>query len=108
MLRSGSWLCGLAGLVLWTSAATGDVQPGQVAVYSFAPLIEKAAPAVVNIYTRKIVRSRSAARGLAGSAFWPLLRDTLLLGSRQARIENSLGSRVIVSTGSLIVTHNQL
>ena len=51
-------------------APTSQIRP-----FSFAPLIERSAPAVVNIYTRKIVHSRSAARILDGAAFWRLFRD---------------------------------
>lgn len=74
-------------------------------VQSFAPLIEKTVPAVVNIYARKIVRTRSAARFVDGSAFWRLFRDTLLFGYGRDRIENSLGSGVIVRPEGVIVTN---
>src|SRR6187401_2594167 len=56
--------------------------------FSFAPLVEKTAPAVVNVYAQKIVRARSPAQLLDGSAFWRLFRDTLLFGYGRDRIEN--------------------
>src|SRR5277367_3829790 len=75
-------------------AAAEDVQaPAPIPrslPYSFAPLIESSAPAVVNIYTNKIVHSRSAAVVLNGAAFWRLFRDALLFGYGRDRIEKSL------------------
>lgn len=73
---------------------------------SFAALVEKSAPAVVNIYARKIVHSRS--QSLDGSAFWRLFRDTLLFGYGRERIENSLGSGVIVRSDGIIVTNHHV
>ncbi len=73
---------------------------------SFAALVEKSAPAVVNIYARKIVRSRT--QSLDGSAFWRLFRDTLLFGYGRERIENSLGSGVIVRPDGIIVTNHHV
>jgi serine protease Do len=73
---------------------------------SFAALVEKSAPAVVNVYARKIVRSRT--QSLDSSAFWRLFRDTLLFGYGRERIENSLGSGVIVRTDGIIVTNHHV
>ncbi|WP_119390280.1 trypsin-like peptidase domain-containing protein [Taklimakanibacter lacteus] len=73
---------------------------------SFAALVEKSAPAVINIYARKIVRSRT--QSLDGSAFWRLFRDTLLFGYGRERIENSLGSGVMVRSDGVIVTNHHV
>ena len=75
---------------------------------SLAPLVEKTSPAVVNIYARKLFKSRSAARLLDGSSFWRLFRDSLLFGYGKDRIENSLGSGVIVATEGVVVTNNHV
>jgi Do/DeqQ family serine protease len=83
-----------------------QLQPADSIPQSFAALVEKSAPAVVNIYAQKIVRSRT--QSLDGSAFWRLFRDSLLFGYGRERIENSLGSGVIVKPDGIIVTNHHV
>jgi len=75
---------------------------------SFAPLVKKSAPAVVNIYARKIVRQRGNL---------PLFNDPFFrrffgrdFGFNQPREspQNSLGSGVIVGSNGLIVTNKHV
>lgn len=63
---------------------------------SFAPIVEKAAPAVVNIYTSRVV-NRST-----GDPFFDRFFG---VGPEQ---QNSLGSGVIVSRDGVIVTNNHV
>ena len=70
----------------------------------FVPVVKKAAPAVVNIYTRKVVERRISP--FAGDPFFERLFGDLfgrLPGQR--RIENSLGSGVIVDPSGLVVSN---
>lgn len=74
---------------------------------SFAPLVKAAAPSVVNIYAKKIVKTRT--RSLFDD---PLFRrffgDRLPHGGVRERVENSLGSGVIVRENGIIVTNHHV
>tara|TARA_R110002074_G_scaffold107221_2_gene231798 strand:+ start:2173 stop:3639 length:1467 start_codon:yes stop_codon:yes gene_type:complete len=71
---------------------------------SFAPVVAQTAPAVVSIYARRIVESRAN----------PLFSDPLfgqLFGDRgrQApRVQNALGSGVILSADGIVVSNNHV
>ncbi len=74
---------------------------------SFAPVVRKAAPAVVNIYTRKVVeRSISP---FAGDPFFERLFGDMFKGvPSRPRIENSLGSGVIVDPDGIVVSNHHV
>ncbi len=73
---------------------------------TFAPIVKEAAPAVVNVYSRRVVQTRV-----------PIFNDALLrqffgnafpLGVPRQRVLNSLGSGVILDPAGLIVTNDHV
>src|SRR4029077_11178480 len=80
-----------------TPASTAQVQ------LTFAPVVKRIAPAVVNVYARSIVQQQVN----------PFFNDPLfsqLFGSPEMRqrVQQSLGSGVIVRADGLIVTNNHV
>jgi serine protease Do len=76
---------------------------------SFAPLVERTAPAVVSIFARTLVRHPGAPAVLQSSALWRLFSDALLFGyGARERVENSLGSGVIVRPDGIVVTNHHV
>lgn len=81
---------------------------GQVQL-SYAPLVKKTAPAVVNVYTAKTVRTRQVS---------PLFNDPFFrrfFGGQlpsepgpKRKVQNSLGSGVIIDATGVIVTNNHV
>jgi len=91
----------------WPVAAQTIPQSRPQITLSFAPLVKQAAPAVVNIYTQKLVQQRIS----------PLFQDPFFReffggglppGMTRQRMENSLGSGVIVKPDGVIVTSNHV
>ena len=76
--------------------------------FSYAPLVKSAAPAVVNIYTRKVVQQRALAPLFDDPIFQQFFGGGLPQGLTRQRMENSLGSGVIVRADGLIVTSNHV
>jgi Do/DeqQ family serine protease len=72
---------------------------------SFAPLVKNTAPAVVNIYTKRTVRA--ATSPLFNDPFFRRFFGEQLPGARE-RVQNALGSGVIVDPSGLIVTNNHV
>ena len=67
----------------------------------FAPLVKKAAPAVVNIYAKRVVAVRSSP--FAGDPFFQdMFRD---FGTVRPQVQNSLGSGVILSPDGIVVSN---
>jgi serine protease Do len=85
-------------------AAPQSVQQIQL---SFAPVVRVAAPAVVNIYSRRVVRTGMSPL-LDDPFFRRFFGDQFSLGIPRERVENSLGSGVIVAPEGIIVTNHHV
>ncbi len=73
---------------------------------SFAPLVKKASPAVVNIFTRKAVQQRGPSSPLFNDPFFRrFFGESFDRFQPRENVENSLGSGVIVRPDGLIVTN---
>jgi Do/DeqQ family serine protease len=82
--------------------ATATPAPrGAVVMQSFADSVARAAPAVVNIYTARVITERRSAAPLDQlfGDYWPSYRQ---------RVERSLGSGVIVDAKGTIVTNQHV
>lgn len=103
-LLPNSWLEKRQVVTILTGETPDPTQPGTKPV-SYADAVARAAPAVVNIYTRKLVKGSS---GIATNnpQLERLLRD--LYGQRLDRSETSLGSGVIASQQGHIVTNHHV
>lgn len=89
------------------NAATKSVpQSEQEITLSFAPLVKKAGPAVVNIFTKTITQQRRSSP-LFDDPFFKRFFGDAFQNSRP-REQNSLGSGVIVGAEGLIVTNNHV
>jgi Do/DeqQ family serine protease len=67
---------------------------------SFAPVVKRAGPAVVNVYARGVVRQQV-------DPFWQMFGGGIP-GMTRERVQESLGSGVIVRPDGVIVTNNHV
>ena len=75
---------------------------------SFAPLVKMAAPAVVNIYTRRVQRVRPSSPLFNDPFFRRFFGDAFGFDRPRERVQNSLGSGVIVHPEGMIVTNHHV
>ncbi len=99
----------LLGFALSAAAAghTKTVPDSQAQIQlSFAPVVKQVAPAVVNIFSKRVVRQRGVSPFFNDPFFKRFFGENFgMLGVPRERIQSSLGSGVIVSEDGLIVTN---
>ncbi len=96
------WLA-MAGITGGAEAQKTVPENSEAITMSFAPLVKRAAPAVVNIFTRKAVTQRVSP--LFDDPFFRRFFGDAFPQQRRKRVENSLGSGVVVRPDGLVVTN---
>ena len=102
-MKAKPMLGALLALLLSAPFALAQAVPesrAQIAL-SFAPLVKEAAPAVVNIYARRVVQGRQSL--FAGDPFFDQFFGNL--GPTRPQVENSLGSGVVLRSDGLVVSN---
>ncbi len=102
----------LTALLLLTPPAmaqTSKAVPGSKAEMqqSFAPLVKETAPAVVNVYAQRVVAGRQQSP-FEDPFFRRFFGGDGSFGRPRERVQNSLGSGVIVDATGLIITNNHV
>lgn len=72
---------------------------------SFAPVVKQVAPAIVNIYTKRKVQVRSVNPFMNDPFFSRFFGGNMFAAPMKERVENSLGSGVIIKENGTIITN---
>ena len=104
LILSALVLC-LAGPAAWADKAVPD-SAAQMQL-SFAPVVKRTAPAVVNVYAQRVTQAQGN-RFFDDPFFRRFFGDDGSFGRPRERVQNSLGSGVIVDPSGLIVTNNHV
>ena len=98
----------LVASVAWTAPAPAQTVPKsrEAIRLSFAPIVKRAAPAVVNVFSRRVVRT--GASPFADDPFFRRFFGDRSFGIPQERVQQSLGSGVVVDPDGLIVTNHHV
>lgn len=103
----------LVGLLLAVHATVAlaesvPLSAGQLQL-SFAPVVKQTAPAVVNVYAKSRVEQQQRSSSLFDDPFFrEFFGRNGGIGRPRERVQNSLGSGVIVDPAGLVVTNNHV
>ena len=87
------------------SAGAELPQSRQQITLSYAPVIKEVSPSVVNIYTKRVVRSHARSPFWNDPFFSPFFGSDLFGRPMRERVENSLGSGFILHESGIIATN---
>jgi serine protease Do len=106
-----AWLLALliAAQIPPTAAAEQRLPSSRAQIeFSFAPVVRETAAGVVNVYSQRVVDEDRGMSLFADPFFRHFFGDDGSFGAPRERIQNSLGSGVIVDPRGLIVTNNHV
>jgi Do/DeqQ family serine protease len=100
----------ILGFASFNSCLSAELEPTtptsrEQIQFSFAPVVKKVSPAVVNIYAVRVVNTQSFSPFFEDPLFKHFFGDALPFGSPHARIQKSLGSGVIVRPDGVVITN---
>ena len=75
---------------------------------SFAPLVKSTAPAVVNVYAKRISKRPGISPFGSDPFFRRFFGDDGFMGRPRKRVQNSLGSGVIVEANGFVITNHHV
>lgn len=114
MRKVAGYMCAVVIGVVATVAATQNANAQTVPTskaqidLSFAPLVKQVAPAVVNVFTKRVVREQARSPFANDPFFQRFFGDRFSFGMPRERVQSSLGSGVIVAANGIIVTNNHV
>ena len=99
-------ILGAVAAFVVTNVMAKEVPQNQMQIQlSFAPLVKKASPAVVNIFTRKTIVQRERPNLFNDPFFEQFFGRRLPRSKTRKKTQNSLGSGVLVSADGVVVTN---